>query len=73
VSIAAGERMVLPAVREAAKDTIVLANGFSCREQIAQGTDRRALHLADVLRLAADFGAEGPGGAYPEASCLAIR
>ncbi len=51
VSIGAGERVLLPAVRAAAPDTLIVANGFSCREQIAQTTDRRALHLADVLRL----------------------
>ena len=73
VSVAAGERVLLPAVRSAPKETIVVADGFSCREQIAQRTDRRALHLAEVLRLAADFGPDGPGGAYPEAACRAIR
>jgi Fe-S oxidoreductase len=52
VSMKIGERVLLPAVRAAAADTLVLADGFSCREQIAQGTDRRSLHLAEVLRLA---------------------
>jgi len=39
-------------VREAAPDTLIVADGFSCREQIAQSTNREALHLAEVLRLA---------------------
>jgi hypothetical protein len=52
VSQAIGERRLLPAVRAAAKDTLIIADGFSCREQIAQATDRRAVHLADVLALA---------------------
>lgn len=52
VSMAVGERVLLPAVRRAAADTLVVADGFSCREQIAQATDRRALHLADVLAMA---------------------
>lgn len=52
VSIACGERVLLPKVRSANKDTIVVADGFSCREQILQTTDRRALHLAQVLDLA---------------------
>jgi FAD/FMN-containing dehydrogenase/Fe-S oxidoreductase len=52
VSQAIGERRLLPAVRAAAKDTLIIADGFSCREQIAQASDRRALHLADVLALA---------------------
>jgi FAD/FMN-containing dehydrogenase/Fe-S oxidoreductase len=49
-SIACGERVLLPAVRAAGPETLVLADGFSCREQIAQATGRRALHLAEVLR-----------------------
>jgi Fe-S oxidoreductase len=50
VSVAAGERVLLPAIRSAAEDTLVIADGYSCREQIAQCTGRRALHLAEVLR-----------------------
>jgi Fe-S oxidoreductase len=49
VSMACGERVILPAVRQAPADTIVIADGFSCREQIGQGTDRTAVHLAEVL------------------------
>jgi Fe-S oxidoreductase/FAD/FMN-containing dehydrogenase len=52
VSIAAGERVLLPAVRRADGDTLIVANGFSCREQIAQQTRRRALHLAEVIQMA---------------------
>ena len=52
VSVKAGERVLLPAVRAAARDTLILADGFSCRTQIEQGTDRRALHLAEILQLA---------------------
>ncbi|WP_435270680.1 FAD-binding and (Fe-S)-binding domain-containing protein [Streptomyces sp. 1222.5] len=55
VSMAVGELGVLPAVRGAAPDSLVLADGFSCRTQIEQGgTGRRALHLAEVLALALD-------------------
>jgi Fe-S oxidoreductase len=49
VSQTLGERVLLPAVREADGDTVIVADGFSCREQIAQNTDRRAVHLAEVL------------------------
>ena len=49
VSQAVGERTVLPAVRAAAPDTTILADGFSCRTQIEQSTDRRAVHLAQLL------------------------
>jgi len=51
VSLAIGERVLLPAVRQAAAETIIVSDGFSCREQIAQATGRHALHLADVLKL----------------------
>ncbi|HVX27283.1 MAG TPA: FAD-binding and (Fe-S)-binding domain-containing protein [Parafilimonas sp.] len=51
VSIGAGERVLLPAVRKAADTTLIIADGFSCREQIEQETDRKALHLAQVLQM----------------------
>jgi FAD/FMN-containing dehydrogenase/Fe-S oxidoreductase len=49
VSQTLGERVLLPAVRAAAADTILVADGFSCREQIAQNTSRRAVHFAEVV------------------------
>jgi hypothetical protein len=52
VSISCGERVLLPEVRNAAPSTLIIADGFSCREQIEQATGRRALHLAEVLQLA---------------------
>jgi Fe-S oxidoreductase len=52
VSMACAERALLPAVREAGAETLILADGFSCREQISQATGRRALHLAEVVRKA---------------------
>jgi FAD/FMN-containing dehydrogenase/Fe-S oxidoreductase len=52
VSMAIGELELLPAVRSAPADCLIIADGFSCREQIAQGTDRHALHLAEVLQMA---------------------
>jgi hypothetical protein len=57
--------VILPAVRDAAAQTLLIADGFSCREQISQATGRRPLHLAQVLRLAST----GPPGPYPERSC----
>jgi FAD/FMN-containing dehydrogenase/Fe-S oxidoreductase len=47
-----GEQVLFPAVRQASEDTIVLTNGFSCREQIRHGTRREAMHLAELLALA---------------------
>jgi FAD/FMN-containing dehydrogenase/Fe-S oxidoreductase len=50
VSMAAGERVLLPRVREADPTTVVLADGFSCRTQIEQGeTGRTAVHLAELV------------------------
>ncbi len=49
VSQALGERVLLPAVRAASPETILVADGFSCREQIAQNTNRRAVHCAEIL------------------------
>lgn len=49
VSMAVGERVLLPAVRAAIPQMQIVSDGFSCREQIRQATDRKALHLAQVL------------------------
>jgi hypothetical protein len=65
VSMKAGERVLLPAVRGADKDTLILTDGFSCRSQIKETTDRRALHLAQVIQMALRNGG-GPPGDYPE-------
>jgi Fe-S oxidoreductase len=51
VSMAIGERVLLPAVRKTPTDTLIVSDGFSCREQILQATGRPALHLAEVLQL----------------------
>ncbi len=52
ISLKIGERVLLPGVRAASQDTLIIADGFSCREQIAQCTDKDALHLAQVIRMA---------------------
>ncbi|MGC2550708.1 MAG: FAD-linked oxidase C-terminal domain-containing protein [Candidatus Sulfotelmatobacter sp.] len=52
ISIAIGELELMPAVRQAPSDWLIIADGFSCREQIAQGSGRHALHLAEVLQMA---------------------
>jgi Fe-S oxidoreductase len=66
VSVAVGERVLLPAVRQQDLDTFIIANGFSCRQQITQTTDREALHLAQVLEMALRDGPGGPKGKTPE-------
>jgi FAD/FMN-containing dehydrogenase/Fe-S oxidoreductase len=53
IAQASGERVLLPAVRQASPETLIVSDGFSCREQIFQSTGRRALHLAEAIQLAA--------------------
>ena len=62
-SLAIGELELLPAVRRADPECLIIADGFSCREQIAQCTDRRALHLAEVIQMALSGERPEP---YPE-------
>ncbi len=54
VSIAVGERNLLPKVRDADAQTVIVADGFSCKTQISNCTDGRALHTAQVIKLALD-------------------
>jgi hypothetical protein len=72
VSMKVGEHALLPAVRQAAKDELVIADGFSCRCQIEHGSDRRAMHLAEVLQLALHEGGAAPHP-YPEAGHVQDR
>ena len=47
-----GERVLLPAVRKAGAETLIVSDGFSCREQIEQSTGKATLHLAELIELA---------------------
>jgi FAD/FMN-containing dehydrogenase/Fe-S oxidoreductase len=67
ISMQVGERVLLPAVR-AAGSALVVADGFSCREQIRQATGRRALHLAEVLKLGLESGQAGKPFARTEST-----
>jgi Fe-S oxidoreductase len=73
-SMKIGERRLLPAAREAGTDTILMTDGFSCKTQIEQATDRRALHTAQVIKMALDHGESGtprdenPEAHYPDVS-----
>ena len=51
VSLAIGELELLPAVRNAPPDWLIIANGFSCREQVEQCTGRQTLHMAEVISM----------------------
>jgi FAD/FMN-containing dehydrogenase/Fe-S oxidoreductase len=57
VSLAMGELSLLPAVRKAPADAIIVADGTSCRHQIHDGTGRAALHVARVLEMSLNPGA----------------
>ena len=52
LSMAIGEARLFPAIRESEPTTIIAAGGTSCRQQIADGTGRKALHPAQILRRA---------------------
>jgi hypothetical protein len=54
ISRAMGELSLLPAVRKAEADTIIVADGTSCRHQIHDGAARQALHVARVLEMSLD-------------------
>jgi FAD/FMN-containing dehydrogenase/Fe-S oxidoreductase len=69
VSLAVGELALLPAVRKAGSDTLIVTNGFSCREQIEQTTERRPLHLAQILQMALQEEAARPGPDSPRNRC----
>ena len=65
LSVAIGELELLPAVRQTPADSLIIADGFSCREQIAQSTNRHSLHLAEVIATALRRPL-APDGDYPE-------
>jgi FAD/FMN-containing dehydrogenase/Fe-S oxidoreductase len=54
VSVAAAERVLLPSVRAAGPDTLVVTDGFSCRTQLDQLAGRQAMHVAELVKLALD-------------------
>jgi hypothetical protein len=62
VSVAVAETSLLPAVRAAADDTVVLADGFSCRTQLDQLAGRTGIHLAQLLAAAGTGGTRSTGG-----------
>jgi len=66
ISQAIGELELLPAVRQAPSDWLIIADGFSCREQIAQNTNRRAMHVVEVLQIALQPSALDKDDPFPE-------
>ena len=63
VSVTCAERALTPAVCAASESALIVNDGFSCREQIMQLTPRRALHVAQVLKMAFD---QPPREPFPE-------
>jgi hypothetical protein len=60
------ELSLAPAVRAAAADTLIIADGTSCRHQIADCSGRKAAHVAEVLhRACVNAGAENPAATQP--------
>jgi Fe-S oxidoreductase len=54
VSMKVGELVLFPSIRKSGANTIIAASGTSCRHQIADGTERSALHPVEVLYFALD-------------------
>jgi FAD/FMN-containing dehydrogenase/Fe-S oxidoreductase len=73
ISVDIGERVLLPEVRKAGLTTFIIADGFSCKEQIHQQTNRHGVHLAEVMVLAQRHGKHGPEGIYPEKEIIEPR
>jgi Fe-S oxidoreductase len=67
ISMQCGEQALLPAVRDAGRQTVVVADGFSCKTQIEQAdTGRRALHVSQVMKMAREHGPQGYRAGPPE-------
>jgi FAD/FMN-containing dehydrogenase/Fe-S oxidoreductase len=54
ISMECGERVLLPAVRALDAETMIITDGFSCKEQIEQATGRSSMHIAEVAATALD-------------------
>ena len=59
ISMKMAEAALLPAVRAAGPDTVVVADGTSCRHQIEDGAAKASVHVAVVLNAAVESGAAG--------------
>jgi FAD/FMN-containing dehydrogenase/Fe-S oxidoreductase len=74
ISLDCGEQALLPAVRDADRNALVIANGFSCKTQVQQsGADRRALHVAQAIKMAREHGPDGYRGGPPEKPYYEVR
>lgn len=73
LSIQIADKELTPHVLGAGDDAFIIANGFSCREQVKQVSDREALHLAEVMQMALHEGPAGPGAGVPEREIVESR
>jgi FAD/FMN-containing dehydrogenase/Fe-S oxidoreductase len=74
ISMQCGEQALLPAVREADRNTLVIANGFSCKTQIQQSdSERRALHVSQVMKMAREHGTGGYRAGRPEVPYYEVK
>ena len=74
ISLQCGEHALLPAVRAASEETLIVADGFSCKTQIEQaGTGRRAMHVAQVMKLAREHAGNGYTPGAPEEAYVGAR
>jgi len=65
--------LVLVAALVPERAGLIVADGFSCREQISQETDRHGLHLAEVIEIALHSGRRGPQGDHPAERQLVLE
>jgi Fe-S oxidoreductase len=72
VSMRIGEQRLLPAVRASKPYSLVIADGFSCRKQILDGTGRMPLHTAEVLLMALSGDNAAAAEEHPVASTAAV-
>ncbi|HWR36124.1 MAG TPA: FAD-linked oxidase C-terminal domain-containing protein [Clostridia bacterium] len=72
VSMKIAEIELKPLLERATPETIIVADGFSCREQIAQTSDRHALHLAEVMQMAL-HGEQSVPKQFPEQEIVAVQ
>ena len=66
VFVKAGELLLLSTVRDADNEIIIITDGFSCREQIEQQTNRKGMHLAQVIQMGLHEQKSEKTGALPE-------
>ncbi len=66
LSMKIGEDTLLPLVRKAPRETLIVTNGFSCREQIEQGAGRHTLHIAELALRSLEQGQSNQTSRVPE-------